>query len=67
MTRTDDSSLTGGQVYPTSAIDGHWHTRHLSQAELRHLLVAAGRDDALVWWESPLRPAAPGSPSRRVA
>ena len=52
VNRTDDSSVTGQQVYPTSAIDGHWHTRHLSQAELRHLLVAAGRDDALAWWES---------------
>lgn len=52
VTRTDDSSVTGEQLYPTSAIDGHWHTRHLSQGEFRHLLVAAGRDDVLAWWES---------------
>ena len=52
VTRTDDSSVTGKQFYPTSAIDGHWHTRHLSQAELRQLLLAAGRDDVLAWWES---------------
>ena len=52
VTRTEHSSVAGQQVYPTSAIDGHWHTRYLSQAELRQFLVAAGRDDVLAWWEA---------------
>lgn len=52
VTRTDDASVAGGDFYPTAAINGHWQTRDLSQAELRELLVAAGRDDALAWWES---------------
>jgi hypothetical protein len=51
VTRTDESSL-GGDLYPASAVDGHWRTRHLSPVELRGLLVAAGRTDVLARWES---------------
>jgi hypothetical protein len=49
---TEHTRVTDQQFYPTSAIDGHWQTRHLSQAELRRLLLAAGRDGVLAWWES---------------
>ncbi|GAA2156434.1 hypothetical protein GCM10009844_44680 [Nocardioides koreensis] len=52
VTRTDDTSVAGGDFYPTAAIDGHWRTRHLSQAEVRELLVATGREGVLAWWVS---------------
>jgi hypothetical protein len=49
----------GGPVFPTSRVDGHWHTRHLTEAELAGLLTSAGRGDVLARWESHTPPGRP--------
>ena len=50
MTPNDESALGGRSSF--APIDGHWRTSQLSPVELRGLLVAAGRDDELAWWEA---------------
>ncbi|MFC4785341.1 hypothetical protein ACT8ZV_12760 [Nocardioides sp. MAHUQ-72] len=50
VTRTEQPLPSGGEVFATSPLDGHWHTRPLSPAELGTLLRRAGETGLAARW-----------------